>query len=138
MSLEAANDQDGGHSSTMDVHGVSNPPSMQVSDNGDGSSFVTRDELRAQFKNFESMLAQFQDNLVASWSHPSTQVGQQASNGNQTVLQGSQQFSNGRQPLVQSRLSCLVRVGLWLLSFWALPLRIPLLQISLRKIQIRA
>ena len=38
---------------------------------------------------------------MASWSHPSTQVGQQASNGNQTVLQGSQQFSNGRQPLVQ-------------------------------------
>ena len=102
MSLEAANGQDGGHSSTMDDHGVSNPPSMQVSDNGDGSNFVTRDELRAQFKNFESMLAQFQDNLVASWSHPSTQVGQQASNGNQTVLQGSQQFSNGRQPLVQS------------------------------------
>ena len=32
MSLEAANDQDGGHSSTMDDHGVSNPPSMQVSD----------------------------------------------------------------------------------------------------------
>ena len=59
MSLEAANDQDGGHSSTMDDHGVSNPPSMQVSDNGDGSNFVTRDELRAQFKNFESMLAQF-------------------------------------------------------------------------------
>ena len=102
MSLEAANDQDGGHSSTMDDHGVSNPPSMQVSDNGDGSNFVTRDELRAQFKNFESMLAQFQDNLVASWSHPSAQVGQQASNGNQTVLQGSQQFSKGRQPFVQS------------------------------------
>ena len=48
------------------------------------------------------MLAQFQDNLVAFWSHPSAQVGQQASNGNQTVLQGSQQFSKGRQPLVQS------------------------------------
>ena len=43
------------------------------------------------------MLTQFQDNLVA----PSTQVGQQASNGNQTVLQDSQTFTGGRQPLVQ-------------------------------------
>ena len=100
MSLEAANDQDRCHSSKMDDHGVSNPPSMQVSDNGDGSKFVTRDELRTQFKNSESMLTQLQENLVASCSHAWTQVGQQASNGNQSVLQGSQQFSSGRQPLV--------------------------------------
>ena len=47
------------------------------------------------------MLTQFQDNLVASWSHPSTLVGRQTSNGNQPMLQGSQQFSSGKQPLVQ-------------------------------------
>ena len=59
MNLEAANDQDGGYGSTMDDHVISNPPSMQVSDNGDSSNFVNGDKLKAQFQNFEPMLTQF-------------------------------------------------------------------------------
>ena len=111
---------------------VSRIPSMQVSENCDCSNFVTRDELRTQFQNFESMLTQF------LWSHPSTQVGQEASNGNQTMLQSSQQFTGGRQPLVQGSSQLRGTSQPVASLFLGLPFRIPLPQISFRKIQIWA
>ena len=75
MSGERANDQDGGHSFAMNDLGVLNRPSMQVSNCDAGSNFVTKNDVRSQFKTFQSMLIQFQDNLTASWSNHSTQVG---------------------------------------------------------------
>ena len=45
MSGEGANDQD----STMNDLGVLNPPSIQVSYCGDGSIFVTKNDLRSKF-----------------------------------------------------------------------------------------
>ena len=81
----------------------SNPPSMQVSDVVDTSNLVTKDDLQTHFKNFETLLTQFQANMVATMPLQSAQrILQFPASNHQQAAQGIQSVSVSNQPVAPS------------------------------------
>ena len=83
----------------------SSPPSMQVSETAvDASNFVTKDELQAHFKNFETLFTQFQANIVATMPLQAAQGSHHFPASNPSLLtqqaaQGIQSVSVSNQPV---------------------------------------
>ena len=98
----------------------SNPPSMQVSEVIDTSNLVTKDELQIHLKNFETLLTQFQANVVATMPLQSAQgILHFPVSNHQQATQGIQSVSVSNQPVAPSFLGSALQDPL--ASSFALP-----------------
>ena len=76
---------------------------MQVSDVVDTSNLVTKDELQTHFKDFETLLTQFQANMVATMPLQFAQgILQFPASNHQQATQGIQSVSISNQPVAPS------------------------------------
>ena len=81
----------------------SNPPSMQVSEVVDTSNLVTKDDLQTRLKNFETLLTQFQANVVATMPLQSAQdILHFPASNHQQATQGIQSVSISNHPVAPS------------------------------------